>query len=108
MARPWWRKLLQPFLPAVQRARPHQPAAHPHSAQLDAQQLRQLIQGVFSTRPDELGCDDCYEQVDRFAEMVLSGKGAAEAMPLVQDHLNRCSDCREEFEALLNALQAIT
>jgi RNA polymerase sigma-70 factor (ECF subfamily) len=27
-------------------------------------------------------------------------------MPLVQDHLDRCGDCREEFELLLAALQA--
>jgi predicted anti-sigma-YlaC factor YlaD len=28
-------------------------------------------------------------------------------MPLVQDHLGRCDDCREEFEALLAALRAL-
>jgi len=28
-------------------------------------------------------------------------------MPLVQDHLNRCGACREELEALLEAIQAI-
>jgi len=33
-----------------------------------------------------------------------AGKNAAEAMPLVQEHLDRCNDCREEFEALLAAL----
>ena len=38
--------------------------------------------------------------------LVLAGKNAAEAMPLVQDHLDRCMDCREEFEALLRALRA--
>ncbi len=38
--------------------------------------------------------------------MHLAGKNAAEALPLVQDHLERCGDCREEFEALLAALQA--
>ncbi len=38
--------------------------------------------------------------------MHLAGKNAAEALPLVQDHLERCGDCREKFEALLAALQA--
>jgi hypothetical protein len=28
-------------------------------------------------------------------------------MPLVQDHLTRCSDCHEEFEALLEALRRL-
>ena len=41
-----------------------------------------------------------------FAELHLAGKNAAEALPLVQDHLDRCGNCREEFEALLTALRA--
>jgi predicted anti-sigma-YlaC factor YlaD len=68
--------------------------------------LKKVVNSVVSTRPDEIGCDDCFAQLDRFAELVLAGKNAAEAMPLVQDHLDRCMDCREEFEALLRALRA--
>jgi hypothetical protein len=66
-----------------------------------------LVRGIITTRPDEIGCDECFEQLDRFVEMTLAGKNAAEAMPLVQDHLERCRDCREEFEALLAALRAL-
>ncbi len=58
------------------------------------------------TREEEIGCDECFEQLDRFVEMELSGLNVAEAMPLVQDHLEKCGDCREEFEALLEALRA--
>lgn len=68
--------------------------------------LKKMVSNIVSTRPDEIGCDDCFAQLDRFAELVLAGKNAAEAMPLVQDHLDRCMDCREEFEALLRAVQA--
>jgi len=39
--------------------------------------------------------------------MALAGKDAAKALPLVQEHLLHCRDCREEFEALLDALQAL-
>lgn len=67
-----------------------------------------MVQMIAATRPDEIGCDECFEQLDCFAETVLAGKNAAEAMPLVQDHLNRCGDCREEFEALLTALRLTT
>ncbi len=70
--------------------------------------VKDMVQMVAATRPDEIGCDECFEQLDRFAETVLAGKNAAEAMPLVQDHLNRCGDCREEFEALLTALRLTT
>ena len=44
--------------------------------------------------------------MDRFIEMELSGLVAAQAMPLVQQHLEMCGECREEFEALLASLRA--
>ena len=74
---------------------------------LDLDTLKRIVHQIITTRPDEIGCDECFEQLDRFVEMTLAGKNAAEAMPLVQDHLERCHDCREEFEALLAALRAL-
>jgi hypothetical protein len=73
---------------------------------LDANMLKQIVHEIISTHPKEIGCDDCFYELDRFAEMTLVGKNAAEAMPLVQDHLNRCDHCHEEFQALLSALGA--
>lgn len=75
---------------------------------LEPAALKRMVRVVLSTRPDEIGCDECFDQLDRFVEMKLAGKNVAEAMPLVQDHLERCRDCREEFEALLEALRALS
>jgi hypothetical protein len=75
---------------------------------MDTELLKQMARGIMTTRPDELGCDECFEQMDRFVDIVLDGKDAAAAMPLVQDHLNRCQNCREEYEALLTALRAVS
>jgi hypothetical protein len=72
---------------------------------LDPAALKQMVRVVLSTRSDEIGCEECFDQLDRFVEMTLAGKDAAEAMPLVHDHLERCRDCREEFEALLKVLR---
>ena len=69
--------------------------------------LKRMVYDVLTTRPDEIGCDECFEQLDRYIEMTLAGKNVAEAMPLVEDHLGRCQDCREEFEALLAVLGAL-
>ena len=74
---------------------------------LDLDTLKRMVREIITTRPDEIGCDECFEQLDRFVEMTLAGKNAAEALPLVQDHLGRCDDCREEFEALLAALRVL-
>jgi hypothetical protein len=70
--------------------------------------IKRMVRNILTTRPDEIGCDECLEQLDRFVEMTLVGKNAAEAMPLVQDHLDRCGDCREEFETLLAVLRTLT
>lgn len=76
--------------------------------QLTSDVLQRLLQAVKQTRPDEISCDECFEKLDQFAEQVLAGKPAAEAMPLVKDHLDRCAPCQEEFEALLDALEAVS
>jgi hypothetical protein len=68
--------------------------------------FRMLLREIAETREVEIGCDECFEQVDRFVEMKLSGLNTAQAMPLVQEHLEICGECREEFEALLLALGA--
>jgi hypothetical protein len=70
--------------------------------------FRAVIKEIAETRErEEIGCDECFEQVDRFIDMDLSGLNAAQAMPLVQEHLQMCGECREEFEALLTALRAV-
>jgi hypothetical protein len=69
--------------------------------------FRAFIKEIGETREgEEIGCDECFEQVDRFIEMELSGLNATQAMPLVQQHLEMCGECREEFEALLASLRA--
>ena len=68
--------------------------------------FKALVREIAEVREVEIGCDECFEHVDRFIEMELSGLDAAQAMPLVQEHLEICGECREEFEALLRALQA--
>ena len=75
--------------------------------ELDIETLKEMVQEIMSTHSDEISCGECFELMDRFVEMELAGKKAAEAMPLVQDHLDRCGNCREEFKALLIALRAM-
>jgi hypothetical protein len=64
-----------------------------------------LLRLVTETREIEIGCDKCFEQLDSYVETELSGVEARAAMPLVGDHLDKCADCRSEFEALLTALR---
>jgi len=72
----------------------------------DSDIFKALIREILEAREVEIGCDECFAQLDRFVEMRLSGMDTTQAMPLVQEHLQICGECREEFEALLAALRA--
>jgi hypothetical protein len=73
---------------------------------LDRGDLDKLVRAVAETRESEIGCDECFELMDRFAEIEFSGSDAATVMPLVHDHLRKCEDCHEMYEALLMAVGA--
>jgi hypothetical protein len=68
--------------------------------------LAKLVREVERTQDVEYSCDDVHRLLDQFAEAVLRGKDAARLMPLVQQHIDLCPDCREEFEALMRILRA--
>jgi hypothetical protein len=74
--------------------------------QIPIDKLKAMVRGVARTQETEYSCDDSYRLLDEFAEAVAQGRDAAKLMPLVQQHLDLCPDCREEFEALLRVLQA--
>lgn len=73
--------------------------------ELNTHILKSIFRAILGTRDDEIPCGECDRKIDEFVEMKLKGKSPEEAMPLVQDHLERCKECREEYEALLEALQ---
>ncbi len=68
--------------------------------------LDKLLRAIAATRETEIGCEENFERMDYFAEMELSGLDAGALMPPVRDHLSKCVDCRETFEALLRAMHA--
>ena len=70
------------------------------------EKLKTLVRGVARTQEKEYSCDDVYQLLDEFTEAVAHGKDVATLMPLVQQHLEMCPDCREEFEALLRVVRA--
>ncbi len=74
---------------------------------LTSETIRNMMNSVKSTRDKELDCGHCNDELDHFIDMILAGKKAEEALPLVQEHLDRCQACREEYEVLLEALRAM-
>ena len=74
---------------------------------LDTEKLKRLVRDIATTGPEAIGCEECFEQIDRYVDLELAGKDAASAMPLVQTHLGHCKNCVEEYRALLAALQGM-
>ena len=71
------------------------------------EEFRKLIQMLEKTQEIEYSCDEVYNILDQYTELVYQSENAQELMPLVEHHIEICPDCREEFEALRDALRAL-
>jgi len=67
----------------------------------DETRAREDLVGRLLGPPEpELGCEECFEQLDRFVELESAGRGANEAIPGMRAHLEGCPACREDYESL--------
>ncbi|HEY8466982.1 MAG TPA: hypothetical protein VIL04_09280 [Solirubrobacterales bacterium] len=48
----------------------------------------------------ELGCEECFDLLDRYVDLELAGQPADERVPGMAAHLEGCPACREEYESL--------
>lgn len=48
----------------------------------------------------EIGCDECFEELDRCVELELTGADPEVAVPGFRAHLAGCPACREDYECL--------
>ena len=54
----------------------------------------------------ELGCDECFEHLDRYVEIELAGGDADAAVPGMSAHLEGCPACSEEHDSLVALLRS--
>jgi hypothetical protein len=52
----------------------------------------------------ELGCDQCFDALDRYVELERAGADADRAVPGMTAHLAGCPTCHEEHDTLLALL----
>ena len=58
------------------------------------------LQKIMNTEEDEISCTECFDLVSNFVELELSGENPAAKMSQLKQHLNQCTACRDEYEAL--------
>jgi hypothetical protein len=59
-----------------------------------------VLSGLLGPAGPELTCDECFEQLDRYVEIELSGRDADAAVPGMQAHLEGCPACAEDHDSL--------
>jgi hypothetical protein len=67
---------------------------------MEGTDLRGALDRLLGPGEPELGCDECFEQLDRYVELELGGEDADAAVPGLGAHLAGCPACREEHESL--------
>ncbi len=65
-----------------------------------------LLGMIRSVSDDEINCDQAFELLHQYADMVDSGQDVASLLPEVHRHIEICKNCREVLEALLRAIHA--
>jgi hypothetical protein len=67
---------------------------------MERPELRQVLVRLLGSGQPEIGCDECFAEIDRYVELELSGGDADAAVPGLAAHLVGCPACREEYESL--------
>jgi anti-sigma factor RsiW len=59
-----------------------------------------LIAALLGPVGPELTCEECFDQLDRYVDLELTGADADRLVPGMRAHLTGCPACREDHESL--------
>jgi uncharacterized protein with PIN domain len=74
---------------------------------LSKKQIDELMRLIGLTEHNEINCEQCLSLVAEFAEQILAGKSIPEGVKAVEHHLSVCAECREEYDALREAMRGM-
>jgi hypothetical protein len=64
-----------------------------------------LMRLVERTNEGEYCCEETFDLLDEYVELVASDQDVEALMPLVKKHVDHCPDCGPRYEILLDILQ---
>ena len=76
-----------------------------HHEELSNEAVLSFLRVLESAREEGASCDKIYTKIDEYVEKEVDRKDVAQLMPLIREHLDLCSECCEEYEALLEVLE---
>jgi hypothetical protein len=65
-----------------------------------------LVKRLLGPVGPEISCEECFEQLDRYVELELSGADADGAIPGMGAHLEGCPACGEDHRSLRALVEA--
>ena len=65
-----------------------------------------LLKRLLGPAGPEISCEECFEQLDRYVELELSGANADAAIPGMGAPLEGCPACREDHRSLRALVEA--
>jgi hypothetical protein len=67
---------------------------------MEQPELKQALGRLLGPEGPEVGCDVCFDELDRYVELEVAGVHADAAIPGLRAHLDGCPACREEHDSL--------
>jgi len=64
-----------------------------------------LMRLIERTNEGEYCCEETFDLLDEYVELVASEQDVEVLMPLVKKHVDHCPDCGPRYEILLDILQ---
>jgi hypothetical protein len=59
-----------------------------------------VLSRLLGPADNEVACDVCFEELDRYVELELEGRNADAVIPGFRAHLDGCPACGEEHDSL--------
>ncbi len=67
---------------------------------MTASQIDKMVRFIVKTHKEDITCDECYEHIDRYVDLIDSGAPLDQVLISVQRHIENCPCCFHELEAL--------
>jgi hypothetical protein len=67
---------------------------------MERPELKQALGRLLGPAQPEIGCDECFQELDTYVELEVAGVEADAAVPGLRAHLDGCPACREEHDSL--------
>ena len=67
---------------------------------MERAELKRTLGRLLRPAKPEVGCDECFDELDRYVETEMAAADADAVVPGLSAHLEGCPACREDYESL--------